>query len=223
MRVVYYIEDDEACFELLNEVLSKSDYQVVGFIDYRHLFDAIKTKLPDIILLDLTMSEIDGKEILRYLKSNRKTTNIPVIIVSGILDCDIKSFCLDLGADDYICKPFNIKELLCRINAVLRRTYLKDFFILDDIKLNFENQIAIINDEIISLTYKECELLNYLLTKTNKVVTKNELSLHFWPNLSKASRTIDMHIKSLRNKVFSRTKYEIKTIIKVGYKIEERQ
>ena len=121
MKTVYVLEDDLNLASLISEFLSTASFQVKTFSDYRLFFDEIRFKKPDIILLDLMLPMVSGVEVLKYLKGNLIMHNIPVLVVSGINDEKEKVECLDLGADDYIPKPFGFHELVSRINAVLRR------------------------------------------------------------------------------------------------------
>ena len=121
MKTVYSLEDDVILSEVIGEFLQNAGFHIKTFSDYRLFFDAIRTAKPDIILLDLMLPMVSGEEVLKYLKSNVIMHNIPIIVVSGLIDEAEKVRCLDLGADDYVSKPFSLKELVSRINAVLRR------------------------------------------------------------------------------------------------------
>ena len=142
------------------------------------------------------------------------------------MKCDLSSenekvHCLDLGADDYISKPFSFNELVSRINAVLRRFGVKDVLKHDLIEIDVNKRSVKVMDEEITLTKKEFDLLLYLFERINTLVTKEELINKFWEKSDSHSRSIDMHINALRKKVFSKTKLEIHTILKVGYKLSE--
>ena len=146
MKTVYVLEDDLTLSSLIEEFLNTASFQVKKFSDYRLFFDEIRSKKPDIILLDLMLPMISGVEVLKYLKGNLVMHNIPVLVVSGINDEAEKVECLDLGADDYIAKPFGFNELVSRINAVLRRFgNLKDL-VYENIEIDKNNRIVKIND-----------------------------------------------------------------------------
>lgn len=221
MKTIYLLEDDLALSSVISEFLESTGFRIKTFSDYRLFFDAIRADKPDIILLDLMLPMISGFEILKYLKSNLVMHNIPVIVVSGLNNEKEKVECLDLGADDYISKPFGFKELVSRINAVSRRVGIKDELTYENIVININNRSVMVDNNNISLTKKEFDLLVYLFTRIDTVVTKEELVNKFWEGKTEHSRTMDMHIMALRQKVFSYTNLKISTLLKVGYKLEK--
>ena len=222
MKMVYLLEDDLDLSMIVSEFLTSSNFLVKTFSDYRLFFDAIRAQKPDIILLDLMLPNIDGVEVLKYVKSNLVMHNIPLIVVSGLSNEEEKVLCLDLGADDYMSKPYGLHELVSRINAVLRRFGLKDTLNYENINIDVNNRKVFVSNEQIILTRKEFDLLLFLFERINMVVTKDELIKKFWSSNKEESRSIDMHIKALRQKVFHNTKLEIVTLLKVGYKLAER-
>ena len=221
MKMVYLLEDDLDLSDVIKEFLLTANFHIKTFSDYRLFFDAIRASKPDIILLDLMLPMIEGAEVLKYIKTNLIMHNIPVIVVSGISSENEKVHCLDLGADDYIAKPFGFNELVSRINAVLRRFGVKDVLKHDGIEIDVNKRKVIVMEEEIILTKKEFDLLLYLFERINTLVTKEQLINKFWEKSDTHSRSIDMHIKSLRQKVFSKTRLEIHTVLKVGYKLSE--
>lgn len=223
MRKIYSLEDDLSITKILNDALPSKGFDIRSFSDYRLFFDEIRKDKPDIILLDLTLPLISGEEVLKYLKGNLTMHNIPIIILSGNRDENELINCLDFGADDFMVKPFSILELISRINAILRRFGLRNDVIFDNIKITLGDRIVKIDGQVVELTYKEFDLLLYLIERFGIVVTKEELVKKFWSNNLVNSRSIDMHIMALRGKVFSKTKLEIHTILKVGYKLCYRE
>ena len=222
MKMVYLLEDDLDLSKIIEEFLLTANFHIKTFSDYRLFFDAIRANKPDIILLDLMLPMIEGTEVLKYVKSNLLMHNIPVIVVSGLINEKEKVMCLDLGADDYISKPFGFNELVSRINAVLRRFGVKDVLKYDNIEIDVNNHRVMIEGEETVLTKKEFELLLYLFERVGFVITKEELLKKFWNNSLENSRSIDMHMKALRQKVFSRTNLQLITLLKVGYKLEKK-
>ena len=160
MKMVYLLEDDLDLSMIVSEFLTSSNFLVKTFSDYRLFFDAIRTQKPDIILLDLMLPHIDGVEVLKYVKSNLVMHNIPLIVVSGLSNEEEKVLCLDLGADDYMSKPYGLHELVSRINAVLRRFGLKDTLNYENINIGVNNRKVFVSNEEIILTRKEFDLLN---------------------------------------------------------------
>ncbi len=223
MKTVYLLEDDLTLSEIIKEFLISTGFHIETFSDYRLFFDAIRNRKPDIILLDLMLPNIDGAEVLKYVKSNLVMHNIPIIVVSGLSSEKEKVHCLDLGADDYISKPFGFNELVSRINAVLRRFGFKDTLVYDNLSIDINSRSVRINDEQIILTRKEFDLLLFLFERVNMIVTKDELLKKFWSDNQDNSRSIDMHVKALRQKVFIKTNFELITLLKVGYKLQIKE
>ena len=222
MRKIYSLEDDLNVSSIIEEALTLEGFIVKTFSDYRLFFDAIKKEKPDLVLLDLTLPLISGEEVLRYIKTNIVMHNIPIIVVSGKTNEKERLYCLDNGAYDYISKPFSIKELISRINAVLRRFGMNKTLTYENIELDVVNRIISIDKENIVVTPKEFDLMLYLIERIDKIVTREELLKLFWNSSMSNSRSIDMHIKAIRQKIFSKTNLEIITLLKVGYKLTRR-
>ena len=222
MKMVYLLEDDLELSKIIEEFLLTANFHIKTFSDYRLFFDAIRASKPDIILLDLMLPMIEGTEVLKYVKSNLLMHNIPIIVVSGLVNEKEKVMCLDLGADDYISKPFGFNELVSRINAVLRRFGVKDILNYENIEIDVNNHKVMIEGIEVTLTKKEFDLLLYLFERVGFVITKEELLKKFWNNSLENSRSIDMHMKALRQKVFSKTSLQLITLLKVGYKLEKK-
>ena len=222
MRKIYSLEDDLNVSSIIEEALTLEGFIVKTFSDYRLFFDAVKKEKPDLVLLDLTLPLISGEEVLRYIKTNIVMHNIPIIVVSGKTNEKERLYCLDNGADDYISKPFSLKELISRINAVLRRFGMNKTLIYENIELDVVNRIISVDKENIVVTPKEFDLMLYLIERIDKIVTREELLKLFWNSSMSNSRSIDMHIKAIRQKIFSKTNLEIVTLLKVGYKLTRR-
>lgn len=219
LKKIYSLEDDSEVSRLIEEALKNAGFLVKCFTDYRLFFDEVRKEKPDLVLLDLVLSTISGEEVLKYIKGNLSLHNIPIIVLSGKVEANVVSNSLDIGADDFIIKPFNLIELVSRINAVLRRFGLRNNIIYRNMEIVIDKRMIKINDEVVDLTYKEFELLLYLLERSNMIVTREELIKKFWNDSTTNSRSMDMHIMALRHKVFSRVDLEIHTLLKVGYKL----
>lgn len=223
MKTVYCVEDDENIRELILYTLTQTGFSALGFESAEPFFNQLKSETPDIILLDVMLPDIDGMEILSSLKLGLITKDIPVIMLtakSGQID-KIKG--LDKGADDYITKPFDIMELVSRINAVLRRTSKKseiDVIEFGDIEIYPKSRRVFSNKKEIQLTYKEYELLNYLIINRGIVLGRDKLMNEIWgTDFEGETRTIDVHIRSLRQKLGS-SGGRIETVRNVGYRIQ---
>lgn len=180
---------------------------------------------PDIVLLDVMMPKMDGFEVCREI---RKTSNTPVIMITARGEDFERIMGLDIGADDYIVKPFSPGEVMARVRAVLRRIintggHNKNIFSFHDLTIDLEDYIATIDDQDVSLTKKEIEILWTLAVNNNKVFSRDNLLNSLWGyDYYGDSRTVDSHIKRLRSKLdkFPHDRWDIKTIWGVGYKFE---
>ena len=219
MRKIYSLEDDLSVTKIINEALENAGFDTRSFSDYRLFFDEVRKDKPDLILLDLTLPLISGEEVLKYLKGNLTMHNIPIIVLSGSRDEKDLVNCLDIGADDFVVKPFSIIELISRIKTVLRRFGIRNNLMFDNIEISITERTVKVNKSFVNLTYKEFDLLLYLIERFDKIVTKEELVKRFWSQNRANSRSIDMHIMALRGKIFINTKLEIHTLLKVGYKL----
>lgn len=224
LKKVYCVEDDESIRNLIIYALKNNDFEVAGFEDSKSFFESLE-EIPDLILLDIMLPDEDGYEILSKLKSNSKTNNIPVIMLTSKTSEFDKVKGLDMGADDYIPKPFGVMELISRINAVLRRTKTvgvnEENLSIGNIEMDIERHRVTVHGEEVHLTYKEFELLNYLMSNQGIVLSRDKIMSTVWGfDFEGESRTVDVHIRTLRIKLSDSGKL-IKTIRNVGYKIGE--
>ncbi len=220
---VYCVEDDSNIRELICYTLSSAGFKVEGFECAEDFFGAISSNTPDIALLDIMLPDIDGMKILEKLRSDSKTKNIPVIFLTAKSERIDKIRGLDMGADDYITKPFDVLELISRVKAVLRRSHgvsnTKDLAEYKEITLDLQKRVAKVNDHTVNLTYKEFELLYMLLSAEGKVVSRESIISKIWgTDFEGESRTLDVHIRTLRQKLSLAGDY-IETVRNVGYKI----
>lgn len=217
LPLVYVLEDDLSINNLIKYALESSGFKVISLINAKELFNELNNQIPHILVLDIMLPCEDGFSILKKIKSNEKTKAIEVILLSALNQENDKVKGLDLGASDYITKPFSILEFLARIRNILRRIDCNNEIIFKDLKINLKTRIVSINEEEISLTLKEFELLTKLIKNQNICLKKEDLLKEIWgANIS--SRTLDIHINTLRNKLKDYAKYII-TIRGVGYKI----
>ncbi len=232
MTKIYCVEDDESVRELVVYALQSSGFTATGFVNAEEFFPALKAQLPDLVLLDIMLPGIDGIEILKQIRQNPQTQNLPVIMLTARSSEYDKITGLDTGADDYIAKPFGVMELIARIKAVLRRSHKTS---LESptanpntlsagnglLVLNYDFHKVYINDKEVTLTLKEFELLHYLLQNKNIVISRDKIMDEVWDyNYAAETRTVDVHIKTLRQKLGVASKL-IETIRGVGYKITD--
>lgn len=221
-RLIYIVEDDTAIKELESYALINSEFSVQGFERGKELFDALTMKTPALILLDIMLPDEDGIHILKKIRSTMAYRDIPIIMVTAkTTEIDaVKG--LDMGADDYITKPFGVMELVSRVKAVLRRTQKAEhqqILIYKNIVIDEAQHKVFVDDEEIELTYKEYEVLKLLIINKGIVLTRDKIMESIWGyDFEQGNRTVDVHIQSLRKKVKS-AGVHIKTIRNVGYKV----
>lgn len=220
-NLVYIVEDDESIRELESYALINSDFEVNGFDRAKQLFEALQVQIPSIIILDIMLPEDDGLKILTKIRSTPAYSRLPVIMVTaktGEIDA-VKG--LDMGADDYITKPFGVMELISRVKAVLRRVRTEPVGVIEyrEISIDEGRHLVFTGESQIELTYKEYEILKLLIINKGIVLTRDRLMENIWGyDFEQGNRTVDVHIQSLRKKLGFAGDY-IKTIRNVGYKI----
>ena len=218
-------DDNKQIVSILSEYCKKNNFTVSTVFDGEAALKEIEENEFDIILLDVMMPKKDGFDVCRQV---RTFSNVPIIMITARGEDYEKIMGLEIGADDYIVKPFSPGEIIARINAILRRITPKNdesakIFIYDNLEIDLNNFTVKINDEIISLTKKEIEILWTLATNQNKVFTRENLLDLIWGfDYFGESRTVDTHIKRLRAKLdnYKHEKWNIKTIWGVGYKFD---
>lgn len=222
--MIFCVEDEDNIRELIIYSLQATGFEACGLAGGKELFQALENGFPELILLDIMLPDIDGLEILTKLKNNPKAKHIPVILLTakGAEYDKVKG--LDLGADDYITKPFGIMELVARIKAVLRRIGQKEQkhgLSLGNIVLDLEKYEVRSNGEPVILTLKEFELLKKLMSNPEHVISRNTLLEEVWgANFYGETRTVDAHIKTLRQKL-GQSGNQIETIRGIGYKMSK--
>lgn len=222
---VLVVEDDRNIAELLKMYLEKEGYRVLLAYDGGQGLDTFRKEKPELVLLDLMMPVMDGQSVCRAIRAESKT---PVIMLTAKGETDDKVSGLKAGADDYITKPFQMREVLARIEAVLRRTDV-GLTVKNARRLEFDNLIIdmdafelVIGGKKVDAPPKEMELLFYLASTPNRVYTRNQLLDEVWGfDYFGDSRTVDVHVKRLREKLENTSeKWNLKTVWGVGYKFE---
>ena len=223
MSLIYILEDDKNIQEIESYAIKGHGYDVRVFDDAEAFDRGMREIQPDLLLLDVMLPGEDGLSVLKRLRSNNDTKELPVILVTA-KDSEIDTVRgLDLGADDYITKPFGIMELMSRIKAILRR--IKPMS--DDVVLKYKNvyldqdrRICLVDGENVELTFKEYELLRLFLSNLGIVLKRENIMEAVWgTDFAGESRTVDMHIKTLRKKLKDAGSL-IVTVRNVGYKLE---
>jgi len=223
MKKVYIVEDDGDIRDIVVYALNSAGFEAVGFEAGGEFFVALAREAPSLVLLDIMLPGSDGLAILKQLRSEVRTKKLPVIMLTAKNSEYDKVKGLDMGADDYISKPFGVMELISRVNAVLRRTTEKQIDKIDFHELSIDNarHEVCADGEPVKLTFKEYELLFYLMLNAGLVLSRDKIMETVWGyDFEGESRTVDMHIKTLRHKLGPSGRY-ITTVRNVGYKLGE--
>ena len=225
MDKILIVDDDKNISELLRLYLNKEGYETVCAFDGEEAMAVFKEERPNLILLDIMLPKIDGRQVCREI---REVSDTPIIMLTAKGETFDKVLGLNLGADDYITKPFDAKEVVARVKAVLRRFHpvandLKEVN-YDKLTINLTNYSLIVNDEKIDTPPKELELIFHLASNPNRVFTRNQLLDEVWGfDYYGDSRTVDVHVKRLREKLENISDmWALKTVWGVGYKFETK-
>ncbi len=223
---IMIVDDDANISELIRLYLDKEGFATVCAPNGKIALEKFKNEAPALIILDIMMPEMDGWQVCREI---RKTSDVPIIMLTAKGETFDKVLGLELGADDYMVKPFDTKELVARVKAVLRRFEAKDSKATQEISfqnlsVNLSNYELKLNGKIIEIPPKELELLYYLASNPNRVFTREQLLEEVWGfDYFGDSRTVDVHIKRLREKLEGvEGNWQLKTVWGVGYKFEVR-
>lgn len=223
--MVYCVEDDAGIRDLMIYALKASGFEAKGFEDGRQFFDALSTALPDLVILDIMLPGEDGLSILKRLRANAATSRLPIIMATAKGTEYDKVIGLDLGADDYLAKPFGMMEMVSRVKALLRRSRSdseQEQLTLGDIVLSTSEHKVHIKDKTVDLTLKEFNLLKLFLENKGLVFTREQLLSKIWgERFVGESRTVDVHIATLRTKLGEWGDC-IKTVRGVGYRLEDK-
>ena len=222
--MIYCVEDEASIRELVVYTLHATGYEAQGFADGKAFWTALEQELPELILLDIMLPGEDGLQILKRIRTNSRTADLPVIMVTAKGTEFDKVIGLDSGADDYIAKPFGMMELVSRVKALLRRTQKTSAaatLACGNLVLNHDMHRVLADGKEVVLTYKEFELLEYLLENRGIVLTRDKILDRVWGIAAEVeTRTLDVHIRSLRHKLGTSGDL-IETVRGVGYRIGE--
>lgn len=220
---ILVIDDDVNICELIRLYLEKEGYEILTAYNGKKAIEVFSDFTPSIVILDIMLPGIDGWQVCREI---RKISNIPIIMLTAKGETFDKVLGLELGADDYMVKPFDPKELVARVKAVLRRYEHKEIDVQEvvypNLVVNRSNYIVKVHGKELELPPKELELLFFLATNPNKVFTREQLLEHIWGfDFYGDSRTVDVHVKRLREKIdIPNQVWQLKTVWGVGYKFE---
>lgn len=221
--MIFCVEDDEGIRNMVMYTLEASGFEVKGFENGKTFFSVLLMNRPDLILLDIMLPDMDGISILKRLKKDKATKDIPVIMATAKGTEYDKVIGLELGADDYLAKPFGMMEMVSRVKAVLRRTQPEsDQKVLEvgGLALDLNGHIVKVDGQRVQLTLKEYELLRLFMENIGRAFTREQLLLKIWESdYFGETRTVDVHIGTLRTKLGEYGKM-IRTVRGVGYRME---
>lgn len=220
--MIWCVDDDKTIRDLEVYTLEQTGFSARGFADGISMFNALETEQPQLIILDIMLPNIDGMDVLKRIRADVRYQHIPIIMATAKGTEMDKIGGLNLGADDYLVKPFGMMEMVARVNAVLRRVIKDEVTLLvsGHISIKEKEHMVFVDDKKIDLTYKEFEMLRLFMKHPDIVFSRDELMNQIWGiSYVGETRTVDMHIKTLRKKL-GVAGTQIKTVIGVGYRLE---
>ena len=220
MAIIYFLEDDQSIGYIIEKTIEHAGLKGFGFSTIESFYAAYENKLPDLILLDVMLPDGSGLDVLKTIRKSHQ--DLPIIMISALQSEMDKVIALDLGADDYITKPFGVLELTSRIQAKLRKITFLAQISLGNVEIDDEKHKCMINHQSIYLTNKEYDILKLLMKNHKIVMSKESIFQKVWEtHYMGETRTLDMHIKSLRKKLDEhKANLKIITIRGIGYQLE---
>ena len=224
-KLIAVVDDEPDIVELVSLNLQKAGFKVRSFLEAEPFLRFLNSELPDLIILDLMLPDTDGFDICKHLKAQDKYASIPIIMLTARSEETEKVLGLELGADDYVTKPFSPRELIARVKAVLRRPVMrhetKKIFVGDLMIIDLEKYEVTVEDRKIELTPTEFKILQLLSSKRGWVQSRDQILNFLWgQDKTVIDRTIDVHIRHLRDKL-GKASALIKNVRGMGYKLEE--
>jgi two-component system phosphate regulon response regulator PhoB/two-component system alkaline phosphatase synthesis response regulator PhoP len=225
-QYIAIIDDEPDILELVSLNLKRSGFRVKEFAEVESFYRSLKTEIPDLIVLDLMLPDVDGFEVCKYLKKQEAFSSIPILLLTARTEETDKVLGLELGADDYVTKPFSPRELVARVKAILRRRERKEsetkkIVINDIITIDLEKYEVEVTGKKVDLTPTEFRILQLLASKQGRIQSRNQILSFLWGEEKYViDRTIDVHIRHLREKL-GKAAALIKNVRGLGYKIEE--
>jgi DNA-binding response OmpR family regulator len=224
MRKIFIVEDEPDIADLVAHNLRKEQYNVGVFHDGESFLESLENELPDLVILDLMLPGMDGLEVCKMMHSDERTRGTPIIILTAKAEELDVVLGLELGADDYVVKPFSVRELIARIKAVLRRMERpqdEELIRFEGLSVNLKSFEVKVDDSPVELTYAEFKALRHLISKPGRVFTRQQIIDGIWDDEYRVVtlKTVDVHVAHLREKLGKYGKF-IKTVRGVGYKFE---
>lgn len=223
-QLIAVIDDEPDILELVSIHLKKANFRVRGFMEAEPFYQFLAKEIPDLVILDLMLPDIDGLQICKYLRGNDRFSSIPIIILTAKTEEIDKIVGLELGADDYVTKPFSPRELVARSRAVLRRPARVDAatqrIVVSDIVIDVDRHEVRVKGKTIDLTPSEFKILHLLAMRQGRIQTRDQILNFLWGDEKFViDRTVDVHIRHLREKL-GEASYIIKNVRGAGYRID---
>lgn len=225
-QLIAVIDDEPDILELVSLHLKKSNFRVKAFTEAEPLYQFLGKELPDLIILDLMLPDVDGLEICKYLRGQERFSSIPIIMLTAKTEETDKVIGLELGADDYVTKPFSPRELVARVRAVLRRHGRKDesvrrIVVSDLVTIDLDRHEVEVEGAKIDLTPSEFKILQLLASRQGRIQSRDQILSFLWGDEKFViDRTVDVHIRHLREKL-GKASHIIKNVRGAGYRIDE--
>lgn len=223
-ETILVVDDEKDILDLVGYNLEQEGYNIIKAVDGSYALKMIEKKRPDLIVLDLMLPKLSGTEVCKIIKKNDETSNIPIIMLTAKTDEIDRVLGFELGADDYVTKPFSPRELVLRVKAVLKRIKEKrvsEIFQIESLKIDVPKHLVWVDDDSITLTPTEFRLLLALAEQRGKVLTRDVLLDNVWGyDYSGFNRTVDTHVRRLRAKLGTMGEY-IETVRGLGYRFRE--
>lgn len=223
MAIILLVDDEESIVEFVSYNLRKYGHEVEVARSGSDALSVLARRSFELVILDIMLPDVDGFEVLKDIRSKGDT---PILMLSALDDSTDKILGLELGADDYLTKPFDIRELISRIKAILRRSSGEPHsrvITVHEIRIDCDRRVCTVNEQEVDLTTMEFDLLQYLMVNTGLVLTRQTLLDRVWKQAPSGERTVDSHVKSLRKKLGQAGAREsIETVRGIGYRLKER-
>lgn len=225
-KLIAVVDDEEDILKLVSLHLTRAGFSVETYQDAESFLSSLERRLPDLLILDLMLPDADGFDICKFLKNEKKFKDIPIIMLTAKNEEIDKILGLEIGADDYVTKPFSVRELVARVKAVLRRGVegekeKKVLSIGNSVLIDLDKFEVTVNGVKVELTSTEFKILSLLASRKGWVFTRGQILNHLWSEEKFVlDRTIDVHIRNIRSKLGEASKF-IKSVRGIGYKLEE--
>ncbi len=224
-KVIAVVDDEPDILELVSLNLRQSGFKTKEFAEAGSFYRSLRTEIPDLLILDLMLPDIDGFEVCKYLKNHEEFSSIPVLMLTARGEETDKVLGLELGADDYVTKPFSPRELIARVKAILRRGTVKEqagqLMIGDFVKIDLDRHVVQMEGNVIDLTPTEFGILELLVSRRGRIQSRDQILTFLWgEEKSVIDRTVDVHVRHLREKLGTAGSL-IKSVRGLGYRIEE--